>query len=857
MSNLRNKNKSKSITKHNSRSGVTHNCTPHYSVAYGALASTKKAFPYKEWAAQGHTLRFSKSCPRSPLSRRSRALISFPKRKPAPCKPSLSFWEWVAGQLARTLPAHSPCITHIPSPHRPVLQAEENHPAQDSLPLLALPAAAPSFTTALHASFAIPSITMTPDEAYEEIVMLPTITLPAFEDAHNPTEDDEEEDYSVTSDILLPAQESPESADTTEDDDDEDYSVTSDILPPLQETAPISIPKNEAPIITLPVVEIRPVAASTSSKQPPRKLEVISAARRITQETSRILGTFKDDVTDITNRTLDIISLYQLRHEHVLGIDITPQCIYVCEIDSVNGKRLLTSLNSVCMEGKFVTDDILKDKAAYAKSLRALIHDNNIQTKNVALSIPVANSIVRTVTLPRMDDNEIKKALKFGSLWEQFTNPGEKQEDYSIFYQIVRRKKNEEMMQVLFVATRLSDIRLYTDIIKESGLNPVIVDVRCFAVSEAFRHQLSQGKHTDPVMFIELGMEEAYATIIDDGRSYVTGLRLSERERAGLKDSTTTEEIISFIATNVARQLRSCIRDYEKSVSDGRVYQIFTTTSCLSAQRVIDKVVKLLDDYTVSECNLFDCMSIEDDFTVDEKSARHPISAWAASIGMGLRRLDIFGTKHAANNNLLASAGGYESTRRTAHLLNVAASAACVAVLYFIANTHAELAAKNSELTEQLAQYNGVEATYDTLYAEEQSLTAEQQQIAHIRNLLIDVASNQLQLQRMHEYLNLVILDNVWLRDLKFTAPDKFEISGASTTDESIVRFINLLNEGEQFEKVSLRSMQEIREAHWETAQTDIVKTFKLEGTLSKVDLPISDPGRVKLIAVGDPNAGS
>ena len=35
-------------------------------------------------------------------------------------------------------------------------------------------------------------------------------------------------------------------------------------------------------------------------------------------------------------------------------------------------------------------------------------------------------------------------------------------------------------MEILFVAPKLTDINDYSSLIKKCGLNPVIVDVRCF-----------------------------------------------------------------------------------------------------------------------------------------------------------------------------------------------------------------------------------------------------------------------------------------------------------------------------------------------------------------------------------------
>ena len=58
-------------------------------------------------------------------------------------------------------------------------------------------------------------------------------------------------------------------------------------------------------------------------------------------------------------------------------------------------------------------------------------------------------------------------------------------DDYSIFHQVINKNEKENTMDILFVASKLSDINNYTSIINKSNLNPVIIDVKCFALKSA------------------------------------------------------------------------------------------------------------------------------------------------------------------------------------------------------------------------------------------------------------------------------------------------------------------------------------------------------------------------------------
>ena len=57
-----------------------------------------------------------------------------------------------------------------------------------------------------------------------------------------------------------------------------------------------------------------------------------------------------------------------------------------------------------------------------------------------------------------MNSEEVEQALKFGSLWNNFMNKEANPEDYSTFYQVTKANKEKQFMEVLCVATKLSDV---------------------------------------------------------------------------------------------------------------------------------------------------------------------------------------------------------------------------------------------------------------------------------------------------------------------------------------------------------------------------------------------------------------
>ncbi|MCE3232227.1 MAG: Fimbrial assembly family protein [Rickettsiaceae bacterium] len=565
------------------------------------------------------------------------------------------------------------------------------------------------------------------------------------------------------------------------------------------------------------------------------------------------LKSTSEKLIDCYDKSVDFFSLHNLRHEELIGVDITPNCIYLCKIDGHNGKRVLTSLTSVCMEGKFMTEDIRNNLDEYADSLKSLVKENNIKSKNVALSIPVSNSTVRTVTLPRMDDAEIKKALKFGSLWNNLMQPSQNPEDYSVFYQVIRRDKSEETMDVLFVAAKLSDVSLYTDIIKRSGLNPVIVDVRCFAINNAFNHKLNAP--SGPCVFLKFGFEENYALITDGDKADVFQIDITESDRTALINLAMNEETFDSFTRSYAKHVRNIILGYECKYNTIPIINLCVLSSIPLTNKITDRLALILDGFNISHCNLFSCMDIKDDFTISTQSAKQTISSWAACIGAAFRKADIFGTSAVQyNTNFLANAGEYEKGKRLNYIISTAAAFASLILFYFVTvtqiNTHLEAKA----LSMQLATLQGVEKRYYKDMEYHHNLSIATNSIDDIDNLIDSVGNNQRKLLAIHQYLAEIMVENVWLKEMTFTAPNRIEIHAASTKDSDILEFIDLLNGGNQFEQVALKGMQEVHEMSMNDPYASTVKNFKLQGLITNT--PILDPNKIHIMA-GELNPGT
>ena len=174
-----------------------------------------------------------------------------------------------------------------------------------------------------------------------------------------------------------------------------------------------------------------------------------------------------------------------VQQEDVVGVDIMPGYIRIAELEQSGKKWTVTKIGYRYVQGQIDNNDLKNNPDGYSTKLEQVCEKNKVTTSNAAVSIPVSSAVIQVVTLPLMTDEELNEAIKTDSLWENVVQLPESLDEYSIFHQVIKRQNSENTMDLLFVASKLSDIEDYMSIVRQAGLNPVVVDVRCFSLRNA------------------------------------------------------------------------------------------------------------------------------------------------------------------------------------------------------------------------------------------------------------------------------------------------------------------------------------------------------------------------------------
>jgi type IV pilus assembly protein PilN len=149
--------------------------------------------------------------------------------------------------------------------------------------------------------------------------------------------------------------------------------------------------------------------------------------------------------------------------EDMIGVELTSTEIRLAQLSNNKSNQwILDKFYIHKIEGMTDNATVLENPDKIAGELQVALQKSKITTTNAAIAIPVTSAIIRVVTAPLMTDEELSKAIDTDSLWENLVQLTDNLDDYSIFHQVINRNQKENTMDILFVASKLSDINNFT-----------------------------------------------------------------------------------------------------------------------------------------------------------------------------------------------------------------------------------------------------------------------------------------------------------------------------------------------------------------------------------------------------------
>ena len=498
--------------------------------------------------------------------------------------------------------------------------------------------------------------------------------------------------------------------------------------------------------------------------------------------------------------------------EEILGVELANKEIRLVQVSSNKANQWV--LDKFHIHPVDVSDDSapIENADKFSEELRLAIQKYKISSPNVAISIPVTSAIIRVVTAPLMKDDELNKAIETNSLWENLVQLTDSLEDYSIFHQVINRNQKDNTMDILFVASKLTDINSYTSIIKNAGLNPVIIDVKCFALKSAVdqSNQLTNKvEDANLTAVLEFGLDENYLMILYDNNPIITDIFIRGQDRKILQESDDAEEKEGLVRRYVT-QVKQAIQDFETKY-EKRIRNIKVVSDIDNVEEYLGNFRKNLMNVGFNTFDPTEGLKIPSQFqqALDNRNNRSYLST---SVGLAFRKLDVFGyykfVTAVKNINLLPDRSSVMKQKKMKAISGFAFKGitAAVAGIYLIlfGLSFWNIFSYNAKLKD----YENVKAEHAKFVKEKKVVSKELKLINTTLKLSKTLKSNKELTYRILAQVASSVPKRVKFDQVEFNGSNTLTIQGVAASDQDILKFIENLSKQKLVQQASLSSMR-------------------------------------------------
>ena len=517
----------------------------------------------------------------------------------------------------------------------------------------------------------------------------------------------------------------------------------------------------------------------------------------------------KKNLSNLKKLFSEKISKANVAGEEIAGIDISEESIKIAQLSKTDSNWILEKISLRLLDKNKTADGIINSKDYVSEELKLAIENSKIATTNVAISIPVTSAIIRVVTSPLMSDEELQKAIETDSLWENLVQLTDDLNEYSIFHQVISRNNKTNTMEILFVASKLSDVNSYSSIIKKAGLNPVIMDVKCFTLKNAFDNALKIENKANNAL-LEIGSEDNYLIIVHDNIPIITDifLRPNEKELFTQHAENMQNEDLNNVVRRYCMQIKQALSDYESKYTS-KINNIKIVSSLNNIEELIPLFRKNLLN---TGLQVFDPLNeIKVPEYNKEKTDIKNKSIYTSVLGLAYRKLDVFGyykfVTAVKNINLLPNREALKRQTKMKFLSGFAMKGLVggIAALYIflIGFSFFQISSNKNKLVNEI----NIQQEFDLISVEQQKLTKISRDMDKALKLGSMIASNQTISYRALAQITRSVPQRVQFTNLNYNGSNEIIITGLAFSDQDIINFISNLNGKDLIDQASLKAM--------------------------------------------------
>ncbi len=283
------------------------------------------------------------------------------------------------------------------------------------------------------------------------------------------------------------------------------------------------------------------------------------------------------------------------KKDSLLGLDIGSHSIKLVQLNTASSPPKLMNIGLSQMSGEAFVEGRVNRSELIAKSIQQLASHLKIKDKYAASSISGYEVMIKKIDMPSMTEDELGNRMQVELGQYIPYNIDEVDVDYQI---LDLSKDRPNYMEVLLVAAKKESVSEYANMVRGGGLEPVVIDVDFFALSNAF--EAAYGINNDEsIALLDIGANKAIMNIVLRGVPIFTrgisigGAQITDRirdhfdlsheeaERVKLGESslklnaTELEEIFVSTVRKWLAEFKRAVDFYYSNFPDHRIAKVY------------------------------------------------------------------------------------------------------------------------------------------------------------------------------------------------------------------------------------------------------------------------------------------
>jgi len=199
-----------------------------------------------------------------------------------------------------------------------------------------------------------------------------------------------------------------------------------------------------------------------------------------------------------------------------IALDIGSTFIKLVQLKGSNKNYQLIKFGMVPLPPEVIVEGAVMDAGRVVEAIRELLVSQKVTTKEVVISVSGSSVIIKRVSVADMTDEELSESIK----WEAEQYIPFSIDDVNVDFQKLGAGAVEGQADVLLVAVKKDKINDYVNLVKEAGLEPVVMDVDAFALANMY--ELNYAIEEGTTALLNIGASVMNINILKDGISIFT-----------------------------------------------------------------------------------------------------------------------------------------------------------------------------------------------------------------------------------------------------------------------------------------------------------------------------------------------